>query len=75
LICLIKNLFEYRNITSKIHDNLINYPYSNNNNNVSIRTSYIPITIRYIKKKKSESRYRQMISMMIENNDKKYETH
>jgi hypothetical protein len=46
-----KKFIEYRNITSKIHDNLINTLIVTTNNNVSIRTSYIPITIRYIKKK------------------------
>jgi hypothetical protein len=66
-----KNLFEYRNITSKIHDNLINYLIVTTIIMLASGLVIYLLLSDILKKKKSESRYRQMISMMIENNDKK----
>jgi hypothetical protein len=66
-----KNLFEYSNITSKIHDNLINYLIVTTIIMLASGLVIYLLISDILKKKKSESRYRQMISMMIENNDKK----
>jgi hypothetical protein len=69
LICLIKNLFEYRNITSKIHDNLINYLIVTT---IIMLASglVIYLLLSDILKRKSQNQDITNDFMMIENNDK-----
>jgi hypothetical protein len=65
------NMIEYKIATDKIKDNLINYLiYTTLIMLFSGLVIYLLIS-DILKKQKSESRYRQMISMMIENHDKK----